>query len=59
MQGQVNSEKLTYYAITYHSTSIEGSTLNLLASTLLLMAMAEHLPKDTGQNRDTGKGKCF
>ena len=27
MQGQVNLEKLTYYAITYHSTAIEGSTL--------------------------------
>ena len=37
MQGQVNLEKLTYYAVTYHSTAIEGSTLtegqvyNLLA----------------------------
>jgi Fic family protein len=27
MQGQVNLEKLTAYAITYHSTAIEGSTL--------------------------------
>jgi len=27
MQEQVNLEKLTYYAITYHSTAIEGSTL--------------------------------
>ena len=27
MQGQVNLEKLTGYAITYHSTAIEGSTL--------------------------------
>jgi Fic family protein len=27
MKGQVNLEKLTYYAITYHSTAIEGSTL--------------------------------
>jgi len=27
MQGQVDSEKMTYYAITYHSTAIEGSTL--------------------------------
>jgi len=27
MQGQVDLEKLTYYAITYHSTAIEGSTL--------------------------------
>jgi len=27
MQGQVNLEKLTYYAVTYHSTAIEGSTL--------------------------------
>jgi len=27
MQGQVNLEKFTYYAITYHSTAIEGSTL--------------------------------
>jgi Fic family protein len=27
MQGQVNLEKLTCYAITYHSTAIEGSTL--------------------------------
>ncbi|MCL2132114.1 MAG: Fic family protein [Lentimicrobiaceae bacterium] len=26
-QGQVSLEKLTYYAITYHSTAIEGSTL--------------------------------
>jgi Fic family protein len=28
MQGQVSLEKLTYYAITYHSTAIEGSTLS-------------------------------
>ena len=28
MQGQINLEKLTYYAITYHSTAIEGSTLS-------------------------------
>ena len=28
MQGQVDLEKLTYYAVTYHSTAIEGSTLN-------------------------------
>ena len=27
MQGQIDLEKLTYYAITYHSTAIEGSTL--------------------------------
>ena len=27
MQGQVNLEKLTCFAITYHSTAIEGSTL--------------------------------
>jgi Fic family protein len=27
MQGEVNLEKLTHYAITYHSTAIEGSTL--------------------------------
>jgi Fic family protein len=27
MQGQANSERLTYYAVTYHSTAIEGSTL--------------------------------
>ena len=27
MQGQVTLEKLTYYAVTYHSTAIEGSTL--------------------------------
>ena len=27
MQGQVSLEKLTYYAITYHSTAIEGGTL--------------------------------
>ena len=27
MQGQVNMQKFTYYAITYHSTAIEGSTL--------------------------------
>jgi len=27
MQGQVSLEKMTYYAITYHSTAIEGSTL--------------------------------
>lgn len=27
MQGQVDLEKLTYFAITYHSTAIEGSTL--------------------------------
>ena len=27
MQGEVNLEKFTYYAITYHSTAIEGSTL--------------------------------
>ena len=27
MQGQINLEKLTCYAITYHSTAIEGSTL--------------------------------
>jgi Fic family protein len=27
MQGQVNLEKLTCYAVTYHSTAIEGSTL--------------------------------
>ncbi|MCL1933740.1 MAG: Fic family protein [Candidatus Azobacteroides sp.] len=27
MRGQVNLEKLTYYAVTYHSTAIEGSTL--------------------------------
>jgi len=27
MQGQVNLEKFTWYAITYHSTAIEGSTL--------------------------------
>jgi Fic family protein len=27
MRGQVNLEKLTCYAITYHSTAIEGSTL--------------------------------
>ena len=27
MQGQVDLEKLTYYAVTYHSTAIEGSTL--------------------------------
>lgn len=27
MQGQVDLEKLTYYAATYHSTAIEGSTL--------------------------------
>jgi len=27
MQGQVNLEKFTCYAITYHSTAIEGSTL--------------------------------
>jgi Fic family protein len=26
-QGQVDSKKFTYYAITYHSTAIEGSTL--------------------------------
>lgn len=28
MQGQVNLEKMTYFAITYHSTAIEGSTLS-------------------------------
>jgi Fic family protein len=27
MQGQVDLQKLTYYAVTYHSTAIEGSTL--------------------------------
>jgi len=27
MQGQISLEKHTYYAITYHSTAIEGSTL--------------------------------
>jgi len=27
MKGEVNLEKFTYYAITYHSTAIEGSTL--------------------------------
>ncbi|MDR1153204.1 MAG: Fic family protein [Bacteroidales bacterium] len=27
MQGQVGLQKITYYAITYHSTAIEGSTL--------------------------------
>jgi len=27
MQGQVDMKKFTYYAITYHSTAIEGSTL--------------------------------
>lgn len=27
MKGQVDLEKLTYYAVTYHSTAIEGSTL--------------------------------
>ncbi|MCL2327194.1 MAG: Fic family protein [Bacteroidetes bacterium] len=27
MQGQINLEKLTAFAITYHSTAIEGSTL--------------------------------
>jgi Fic family protein len=27
MQGQENLERLTYYAVTYHSTAIEGSTL--------------------------------
>jgi len=27
MQGEVDLEKFTYYAITYHSTAIEGSTL--------------------------------
>jgi Fic family protein len=27
MQGQVSLKKFTYYAITYHSTAIEGSTL--------------------------------
>jgi len=27
MQGQINLEKLTSYALTYHSTAIEGSTL--------------------------------
>ena len=27
MQGQIDLEKMTYYAITYHSTAIEGSTL--------------------------------
>ena len=27
MQGQVALEKLTFYAVTYHSTAIEGSTL--------------------------------
>ena len=27
MLGQENLEKLTYYAVTYHSTAIEGSTL--------------------------------
>ena len=27
MQGQFDLEKMTYYAITYHSTAIEGSTL--------------------------------
>jgi len=27
MQGQVDLQKFTYYAITYHSTAIEGSTL--------------------------------
>ena len=27
MQGEVNLEKFTFYAITYHSTAIEGSTL--------------------------------
>ena len=27
MQGQIALEKLTHYAITYHSTAIEGSTL--------------------------------
>lgn len=26
-RGQVNLKKYTYYAITYHSTAIEGSTL--------------------------------
>jgi len=27
MQGQIELEKLTWYAVTYHSTAIEGSTL--------------------------------
>jgi len=27
MQGQVDLEKMTYFAVTYHSTAIEGSTL--------------------------------
>ena len=27
MQGQIDLEKLTCYAVTYHSTAIEGSTL--------------------------------
>jgi Fic family protein len=27
MQGQVDLQKFTYYALTYHSTAIEGSTL--------------------------------
>jgi Fic family protein len=27
MQGQVDLQKFTYYAVTYHSTAIEGSTL--------------------------------
>jgi Fic family protein len=27
MQGQVDLEKFTYYAVTYHSTAIEGNTL--------------------------------
>jgi Fic family protein len=27
MQGQINLQKFTYYALTYHSTAIEGSTL--------------------------------
>jgi len=27
MQGQENLERMTYYAVTYHSTAIEGSTL--------------------------------
>jgi Fic family protein len=27
MKGQVNLKKFTYYAVTYHSTAIEGSTL--------------------------------
>ena len=26
-QGQIDLKKYTYYAITYHSTAIEGSTL--------------------------------